>query len=318
MQAHGIRQASFSFRAGGQHTAGASPSATIETVFLLASLTKPMTATAVMKLVDRGQLKLNDLAKKYLPELAGGQRASITIKHLLTHTSGLPDMLPENDALRRRHAPLREWVALACRTPLLFTPGTEGRYQSMGILLAAEIVERVAKQPLPDFLSRELFAPFGMKATTLGLGPRALASTAPSQVTGNDDWNWNSPYWRKLGAPWGGALAPVAGVVAFVQAFLQPERQSVLKVETARAMVTDQNAGLNLPWGIGWAVNSRPRPDGGFGKGCSPRAFGHSGSTGTLCWADPASDRVFVILTTKPAAESNQPVLHPLSDLASI
>src|SRR5687768_17533028 len=111
-----VRQADFEF-------ARAYGSAKIETPFLIASPTKPMTVSAVMWLRDRGQLALADPVQKYLPDFAGGERGTVTIKHLLTHTSGLPDMLPENVDLRKRHAPLREFVAGACRTPLLFRPG---------------------------------------------------------------------------------------------------------------------------------------------------------------------------------------------------
>src|SRR2546423_1526658 len=113
------------------------------TPFLLASITKPMTTTAVMILRERNALALDNPVRKFIPEFTGGDRDSITVKHLLTHTSGLPDMLPENDALRRRHAPLKDFVAGVCKTPLLYKPGTQVKYQSMGLLLAGEIVERI-------------------------------------------------------------------------------------------------------------------------------------------------------------------------------
>jgi CubicO group peptidase (beta-lactamase class C family) len=77
-------------------------------------------------------------------------------------------------------------------------------------------------------------------------------------------------------------------------------------------MITDQNAGLNQRYGIGWALSGKK-----FGKGCSERTFGHSGSTGTLCWHDPAQDLSFVLLTTKPAAQSNAMLIKPVSDAIS-
>src|SRR6476661_7923242 len=119
-------------------------------VFLLASISKPMTASAVMLLSDRGKLSIDDPVHKFIPEFKGGEKDRILIRHLLTHTSGLPDMLPENDALRKRHAPLKDFVAATCATPLLYSPGTNVKYQSMGILLAAEIVERITTRPLRD------------------------------------------------------------------------------------------------------------------------------------------------------------------------
>src|SRR6185436_12331665 len=101
-----------------------------ETPFLLASITKPMTATAVMILCDRKALALSDPVRKFIPEFTGGDRDATTIKHLLTHTSGLPVMLPENEALRKRHAPLKDFVAGTLKTPLLFKPGAKCQYQS--------------------------------------------------------------------------------------------------------------------------------------------------------------------------------------------
>jgi CubicO group peptidase (beta-lactamase class C family) len=279
-------------------------------VFLLASITKPMTATAVLLLADRGALSVGDLVAKHIPEFRGGERDKITIRHLLTHTTGLPDMLPENEELRKRHAPLKDFVAGACSTPLLFSPGTRVRYQSMGILLAAEIVERVAKKPLAEFLRAEVFGPLGMGDTSLGMGGRKIAGTMQSQVDVVNDWDWNSPYWRNLGSPWGGAHATAADVARLLDYCAHPTAK-VLKPETAASMIVDQTGGLTPPWGYGWALSR------GFGKQSSPRTFGHSGSTGTLCWHDPAKDLTFVLLTTKPAAVSNRLVLTPCADLVS-
>ncbi len=135
-----------------------------DAVFLLASLTKPMTASALMILVDRKQVSLTDRVQKFIPEFRGDGREQVLVKHLLTHTSGLPDMLPNNEALRKQHAPLSEFVAFTCRTPLLFVPGSEWRYQSMGILLAGEIVSRVSREPLPDFLREHVYRPLGMSS----------------------------------------------------------------------------------------------------------------------------------------------------------
>lgn len=280
-------------------------------VFLLASITKPMTASAVMKLVDGGSVSLGQTVKTYVPEFKGGDRDKITVHHLLTHTSGLPDMLPENVELRKKHAPLKDFVAGACKTPLLFAPGTKVQYQSMGILLAAEIVERVTKQPLRDFLRKEIFLPLAMKNTSLGLGGRKITDTAWGQVTGDDDWNWNSSYWRDLGAPWGGAHSTAPEVAALLNYFLHP-KNGPLRTSTAKQMIHNQNPGLNKPWGLGWMVDGTS-----FGKQCSKDTFGHWGSTGTVAWADPAKDLICVLLTTKPADQSRAGLLGPVSDLIS-
>jgi CubicO group peptidase (beta-lactamase class C family) len=281
-----------------------------DTVFLLASITKPMTAGAVLLLRDRGLLRLDDPAHTYLPRFREGARSQITIRHLLTHTSGLPDMLPENDELRKRHAPLSEFVERTYKTPLLFEPGTKVQYQSMGILLAAAIAEKVSGQPLPDFLEREVFKPLWMRDTSLGLGGRSIVATAQSQVPQASDWDWNSSYWRDLGAPWGGAHAPAADVARYLEAFRHPE-SSVWKTGTTIEMTTNQTR-LSEPWGLGWSINPST-----FGRSCSTKTFGHSGSTGTLAWFDRESGTTMVLLTTKPAVDSEKPLIRPVSDLIS-
>jgi CubicO group peptidase (beta-lactamase class C family) len=298
-----VRQGSFAFARGYGEAKDA------EAIFLLASITKPMTATAVMVLADRGALALEDRVSKFIPEFTGGDRGEITVKHLLTHTSGLPDMLPENVALRSRFAPLKDFVAATCRTPLLFHSGAKVSYQSMGILLAAEIVERVTKAPLREFLAREVFAPLKMTRTALGLGKVPISGTMRSQGPENDPWNWNSEYWRNLGAPWGGVHSTAGDVDRFLGLFLAPDGR-VVKPATAAAMIRNQTTGLNEAWGLGWMLQQPGR----FSKTCSTRTFGHYGSTGTIAWCDPAKALRCVLLTTKPATQSRDGLLGPVSD----
>jgi CubicO group peptidase (beta-lactamase class C family) len=294
----------------------------VQAIFLLASITKTMTAAGVMVLADRGELKLSDRAMKFIPEFAEGARKDITIEQLLTHTSGLPDQLPDNNALRRRHAPMAEFVQGAIRVPLLFEPGTKYHYQSMGILLAAEIAQRITRAPFAEFLAKELFAPLGMMHTALGLGRfkhadvvRCQTEHAAPEAGGGDDaareWDWNSAYWRSFGAPWGGAHGTAADVARFLRAFLHPDG-GALREGTARLMIQNHTEGLEARRGIGFALGPS-----GFGKGCSEKSFGHSGSTGTLAWADPETDTSCVILTSLPSSVSGNLILRPVSDVVS-
>jgi CubicO group peptidase (beta-lactamase class C family) len=298
--------------APGHHLLRAFGRARPETVFLLASITKPMTAAAVMALVERKQLGLDDPVQKHLPEFHSG---AVTVRHLLTHTSGLPDMLPDNLELRRRHAPLAAFVAEACQAPLLFRPGSEVRYQSMGFLLAAEIAQRLTHTPFRDHLRRALLAPLEMKDTSLGLGGRRLEDTALCQVP-DDPAGWNSPYWRDLGSPWGGAHGTAADLTRLLHFFAHPRPAGAhppLLPETVRAMRVPQTAPgkkRGERYGLGWRI-------GGGGKGCGERTFGHSGATGTACWMDPDRDLSFVLLTTRPSSESQTTVLQPAADLVS-
>jgi CubicO group peptidase (beta-lactamase class C family) len=134
-----------------------------------------------------------------------------------------------------------------------------------------------------------------------------------SQVSEPSDWDWNSPYWRNLGAPWGGAHATAADVARFLKYFAHADRQ-LLKPATVSAMIANQTgtAAGKQRYGFGWRLN-----DAAYGSGSSAETFGHGGSTGTLCWHDPKKDRTFVLLTTRPAEYSNKALLHPVSEIAS-
>lgn len=327
--------------------AGAGP-VTPETVFLVASVTKPVVSTAIMLLVERGQLALDQPATEALPEFAENGKEGVTIRHLLTHTSGLPDMLPENQSLREQHAPLAEFVRRVCRLTLLFQPGTRIQYQSMGTATLGAIVERVGGRPLPRFLKEELFQPLDMDASCLGLEPRLSGRLAQcdlsvpgtgSNVGGQDtDWGWNSGYWRSFGAPWGGMFSTPVDLCRFLQMFAAREgvRESeardlkatvpdnstpVLSPVTIRAMTRNQTDALpELPeterrrqaWGLGWRLNRGPAFP--FGDLLSPNAYGHAGATGTMVWNDPGTGLSAAIFTNRPLDQSAR-LLHQCSTL---
>lgn len=304
-----VAAAALLVRQGDAAFARAYGKAEIQTPFLIASPTKPMTASAVMLLRDRKQLQLSDPVQKYVPQFKGGDRGLVTLKHLLTHTSGLPDMLPENVELRKRHAPLADFVAGTCKTALLFKPGAKVSYQSMGTLLAATVVEKISGQPMPVFLAENIFKPLRMTRTSLGLGGRKISAMAQCQVPEPSDWDWNSEYWRNLAAPWGGAHSTVQDLATFIENFSKPG-PSLWLPETRAEMLAIQTTGLGGEWGLGWLRQARA-----FAKTCSAATYGHFGSTGTVVWRDPEADLTFVLLTTKPAERSSTRLIGPVSDL---
>jgi CubicO group peptidase (beta-lactamase class C family) len=296
-----------------------------DTIYLVASITKPVTATALMLLVEQGRISLADPVQRYLPGFRGEGRDKVRVRDLLTHVSGLPDMLPQNVELRRANAPLTQFSQGALTTPLLFVPGTSFAYQSMGILLAADIVESVVKRPLRDFERTEIFEPLGMKRTSLGLGGRAIRETAWCQGSPSSEQNRadaarfgaNTQYWRDMGHPWGGMHSTAPDLAVFLQLFLNEgiyDGKRVLGAATARAMIADQNAPSASPWGLGWALK-RSKVWNYFGDLGSDRTFGHVGATGTVAWADPQTDLLCVILTTRPAAEDDGSLLRRVSNI---
>src|SRR6266849_2264886 len=110
-----------------------------DAMFLLGSISKPINVTAVMTLFDHGKFQLDDRVKKFLPAFTGDGRDDVTIRHLLTHVSGLPDQLVNNNELRKKHGSLKEFADQTIRTRLDFGPGAQYQYSSMGILLAARV-----------------------------------------------------------------------------------------------------------------------------------------------------------------------------------
>jgi CubicO group peptidase (beta-lactamase class C family) len=291
-----------------------------EPVFLLASLTKPMTAAAVMTLVDAGQLSLDDHAVKFFPTFTGEGRETITVRNLLTHTGGLPDMLADDEALRERHASLADYREGALRAPLKFTPGSKYSYSSMGILLSSEIAQKITGKPIADLVEERVFHPLGMSRTAYGLKGRDKATTVPSQAApamtdaGKKswrDWNWNSSYWRNLGAPWGGALGTAADIARFYAEFMG-SRGRILKPATEQLMITNQSPAAVKASGLGFDL-----PPSVGSPGCGPRTFGHNGSTGTLSWADPDTGTICVVLTSLYEAAVRPHPSHLVSDLVA-
>jgi CubicO group peptidase (beta-lactamase class C family) len=274
--------------------------------FLLGSITKPIAVTALMTLYDKGKFDLDDLAQKYLPEFNGKWREKVTIRHLLTHTSGLPDQLPQNAELRSKHARLSEFVDGVFQVPLHFEPGTMYEYSSMAILLAAEIAQRLSGMDIKQLVQTSVLEPLDMRDSALGIGSLppdqmmrcqvefgAVESGAGSE--NSNHWNWNSSFWRQLGAPWGGQHASAADVGKFLHEFLHPTG-ILLKPNIAKQMIRNHNASGLESRGLGFDVGMESNC-----SGCSPSTFGHTGSTGTIAWADPERDLICVVLTSLPS-----------------
>ncbi|MDH5687015.1 MAG: beta-lactamase family protein, partial [Candidatus Bathyarchaeota archaeon] len=198
-----------------------------EAVFLVASVTKPVTATAAMMLVERGKITLDDHVASIIPEFASKGKDKIQIRHLLSHTSGLPDQLPENIQLRKQHRGLDVYVKHIYDCELLFSPGTNVSYQSCGFGILGEIVRRVEGIPLPEFLAREIFKPLGMENSSLGTTKDMYSKIARINIRDVEeyggprtDWNWNTEYWWTFAAPWGGMFTTLEDYTIFLQMFL--------------------------------------------------------------------------------------------------
>jgi CubicO group peptidase (beta-lactamase class C family) len=282
-----------------------SPAVDADSIFLLASITKPVTACALMQLVDKGLISLDDPVQQHLPEFTGWDKGQIRVRQILSHISGMPDMLPQNTELRRAHRPMSAFVQGALHTNLLYSPGTDFSYQSKGILLAAEIVERITGQRLRNVEKAGIFQPLGMNRSCLGIDDFDISDTvwvgtSMDESPDAQHWGPNSAYWRDFGCPWGGMHSTGPDLGALLQCLLNGGLygdQRVLSQAAARAMVSNQNpAHLDAPWGVGWALRDS-NVWAFFGEQVSSRTFGHVGATGTVAWADPESELICVCLT---------------------
>lgn len=299
---------------GRQKVGKDAPAIRKDALFLTASITKPVAVGAAMMLVERGEMALDDAIKRYLPKFTGDGRDDVQIRHLMTHTSGLPDMIKENEQYRKDHKPFSAFVEAIYKEPLLFPPGTKVSYQSAGTALIAEIIHQISGRSAAEFLRKEVFEPLGMMDSSLGWEPakkeRIAAVRVPADLEGKD-WNWNSPDWLGFGAPWGGMITSPADFARYCQMLLNGgilDNVRIFSPSAVRAMSMNQLAVMPKvpeedrrckPWGLGWRLNW-PGHSSNFGDLLGPRSFGHWGATGTVCWMDPDTESFCILLTTQP------------------
>jgi len=308
---------------GSQSVDGTAGAVREDAIFLVASLTKPIVAMGTLLLVERGELSLDDRVCEIVSSFRGRGKYGVTVRHLLTHTSGLPDMLPNNRELRESHSSLDAFVAGTCTVEMGFPPGRAVRYQSMGFGLLGEIIRTLTGLSCPEFLRVEIFEPLWMNDTSLGApddwfdGPDAKMSriaeirVPEDQRDAATNWGWNSRYWRQLGAPWGGVLSTPADLARFARMMLSGGSLDGVRIfSKATVDAATRNQLLGMPqvpladretraWGYGWRLywpGSSPY----FGDLLGRRMYGHMGATGTLLWLDPDRDAFAVILTTEP------------------
>ena len=305
--------------------------------YLVASITKPIVALAVLKLAAEGRLSLSERIGAVLPEFSKATYRRITVRHLLTHTSGFPDMLPNNRELRAAHASLAKFRLHAASAELEFATGSECRYSSVGFLILGAIIEQITTVSAGEYLQREFFGPLEMHNTWLGLTetqatevlPTLMPCLLPLWQPDADDWGWNSSYWRMLGAPWGGLISSAADLGKLARMLISDgvseSGQRVLPAAVIQASVANQlkaatqepgYVGNLRPWGLGWR-RQWPAHHASFGDFVSASAVGHWGATGTLLWFDPSSNRYAVFLTTTPY-ERSQSVIQRMSNLVAV
>lgn len=283
-----------------------------DSLFWIASMSKPMTGTAVMMLVDEGKLKLDDPVEKYLPEFKGIQLAIfdkdkkqtgtkaparlITVRDVLSHTSGLPFKSPEEqptlDGL-----PLEKAVKLHASHPLQYEPGKDFLYSNAGINTAARILEVVSGMAYEDFMAERLFKPLGMKDTTFWPDENLVKRLAKSYKPGKGGKGLETleigqlhypltERAKRFPMPAGGLFSTTDDVTVFCQMILNGgewKGRRYLSASAVEEMTRKQTpAEVARPYGFGWAV--------------SPDGAGHGGAFATDMSVDKKHGLVLVYM----------------------
>ena len=292
---------------------------TADALFWIASMSKPITAAALMMLVDEGKVHIDDPVEKYLPEFKDQWLAfekdkdhillkkpghPITVRNVLTHTSGLPP----TSAMEQPTLDLFPLIAGArsyAMTPLEFPPGSKYRYSNAGINTAGRIIEVVSGMPYEEFLQRRLLTPLGMKDTTFWPSRKQLQRLAKSyksnlskkelEETTITQLHYPLDDRKRQPMPAGGLFSTARDITRFCQMVLAGgvfEGKRYLSLEAVRQMTSIQTGDLPQGYGFGWSVLRKENR----GDGRSAGSFGHGGAYKTAMWVDPHSKLVMVLL----------------------
>jgi CubicO group peptidase (beta-lactamase class C family) len=270
---------------------------TEDTIFDTASLSKVIATTpAVMLLVERGQVKLDAPVQTYIPEFAGGGKEAITVRQLLTHTSGLRSGIDPRSDWRGSAAAIQK----ICGERLQNPPGEVFHYGDLNFILLGEMIQRVARQPLSEFVSAQIYAPLKMKDTGYLPPDAKLARVAPTEIVDGRPLRGvvHDQTARRMGgvAGNGGVFTTAGDLARFARMLLnggELDGVQLFKPETIRLMTTVQTPeNIEAKRGLGWDIDSEY--SGPRGDWFSADSYGHTGWTGTSLWIDPAS-RTFVI-----------------------
>lgn len=307
-----------------------------ETIYDLASLTKPLaTATAVLCLVQDGRLNVNDSLQQHVEELKGSAVGDATVYHLLTHSAGLPAWLPLYERIAGRDrctpgvkgGPAAEQMVLALikQESLATPPGTRSLYSDLGFILLGILVERVSGSPLAAYCRQAVFEP--MHAPLFFLGPRSAGSPDTTFVAPTEDDAWRGRLLRAevhdenayvLGGVAGHAgLFGTASAVSTVAGHWldgYAGRNRVLSPDLVRRFTARQEGIAGSSWALGWDTPSAPSSS---GSRFSTVSFGHLGYTGTSIWVDPTQELEVVLLSNRvhptrrnDAIKQFRPLIH--------
>jgi uncharacterized protein YbbC (DUF1343 family)/CubicO group peptidase (beta-lactamase class C family) len=269
---------------------------TVDTIFDLASLTKVVaTTTAVMQLVQRGEVRLNDPVAKYIPEFGQNDKDDITVRQLLIHHSGLTEDLDLTQPWEGREIAFR--MAFAEKT--VYPPGSKFLYSDINFITLGALVERVSGTTLDAYCTKNIFTPLQMTHTRFLPPVGWRPSIAPTQYDENEKMLRgvvHDPTARRMGGVAGhaGLFSTADDLSKFVQALMNGS--SILSQQMVEKMTTPQQPPTSqVLRGLGWDIDSPFSSN--RGDLLPVGSFGHTGFTGTSLWIDPTT-RTYIILLT--------------------
>lgn len=318
-----------------------------DTLFRIASMTKPVTAIGIMILADEGKLSPDDDVARHLPEFTGqmlvGERGKdavalkkpsrpIKLRDLLTHTSGV-STYPKgvNDVYTKRNRTLAETALATALQPLQFEPGTKWSYSNEGIDTLGRIIEVVSGESYEEFLQKRVFDPLGMKDTTFYPTKEQLARLAVTYAKGKNNTliaTKNTliglPAKPKHPIPAGGLVSCGDDLAKLYRMMLNKgelNSKRILSEKAVEEMTKTQTGDIKtgfvegMSFGYGWAVVREPK---GVTAMLSPGTFGHGGAFATQGWIDPKQDLFAVLLIQRTGLPNGDasPMREKLQQLA--
>ncbi len=294
---------------------------TVDTIFDAASLTKVIATTpAIMLLVERGKLRLDDKVSRWIPSFEAHGKGAVTIRQLLTHTSGLRPGIPAKPAWTGAS----KAISLAKEERLTTQPDTRFRYSDINFILLGEIVRLASGQRLDEFAAIHLFRPLGMSDTGFLQPLSKRGRTAPTERVGGTLLHGvvHDPTARRMGGIAGhaGLFTTAADLSRFARMMLnggQLEGRRVLKKENIELMTSVQTpGGMKVRRGLGWDIDSpysSPR-----GNHFEVGGYGHTGWTGGSLWIDPATRTIVILLTSRTHPDGNGNVIGLRREVATL
>lgn len=298
-----------------------------DSVFQVASMTKPITSMGILMLEEEGKLSIDDPVEKYLPEFRGQQLIQkkegstitlvkpirpITLKDLLTHTSGLRGSYPPGfaDLYFKRDRTLAEAILAISQWPLEFEPGSRWAYCNAGMDTLGRVIEVCSGKSYESFLRERMFDPLGMKDTFFYPTPEQKARVAVLYKKEKDalvrsENMLGDAVGGRFPLPAGGLFSTASDLVKLYQMMLDrgvSGGKRYLRESSVEKMTRNQTGDLRagftegIVMGLGWQIVGRPT---GVTEMLAPGTYGHGGAFGTQGWIDPQREMIFILLVQR-------------------